>query len=145
MRKLQFICIGVLACCLLAGLARAATFQLTGGQTLTGEPASPTEKGVLIKLEDGTYSERTAWDKFSQDDLKKMAAANPKIAALVEQYIEPSEEEKKAAEKAAIVIKTDYARLDHPAPGSLFKGLFSSGIGVLAFLLIYVANIYAGY
>jgi hypothetical protein len=144
-RKLHFILVGVLACCLLAGLTRAATFQLTGGQTLTGEPTSPNEKGVLIRLEDGSFSERTAWEKFSQDDLKKMAAANPKLIAFVEQYLEPSTEEKQAAEKAAIVIKTDYSRLDRPAAKSFFKGLFSTGVGVVALLLIYVANIYASY
>ena len=137
----------VLAVCLWSGLAAAATFQLAGGQTISGEPVSPSEKGVLFKHDDGSYSDRVAWEKFSQDDLKKLAAANPKIAAYVQQFIEPSEEEKKAAEKAAIVINTDYKKdiLARPAPQSLVKALFSSGIGLLGLFLIYAANIYAGY
>ena len=50
-----------------------------------------------------------------------------------------------AANKAAIVIKHDFERLPRPAPQSLVKGLFSTGIGMLALLLLYAGNIYAGY
>ena len=142
-RKFHSFCLGVFLCGLLAGIARAETFQLLNGQTITGEPVSFAEKGVLIKLEDGSYSERTPWDKFSQDDLKKLAQ-NPKAAALVEAYIEPTEEEK-AAKKAPLVIKSDYPKLEHPPKQPLFTALMSSGIGVLALFLIYAGNVYAGY
>lgn len=144
-RKIHYLGIGVLVCGLLAGSAWAATFQLTGGQTVTGEPVSPTEKGVLIRQEDGSYSERVAWEKFTAADLKKLAATNPKIVPYIEPLLEPTVEEKKAAEKAAIVIKSDFERLAKPAPQSLLGSLFGSGIGLLALLLIYAGNIYAGY
>lgn len=147
MRKIHLLCIGVLLCGLLAGGARAGTFQLGNGQTVSGEPVSPNEKGVLLRQDDGSYSDRVAWDKFSEADLKLLAAANPKVTPFIAALIEPPPtiEEKKAAEKVAIVIKNDYSRLDRPAPQSLFKSLFGSSVTLLALLLIYAANIYAGY
>ena len=145
MRKPHFIRIGVLVICLLSGLAQAATFQLAGGQTVAGEPVSPSEDGTILRQDDGSYSDRIPWGKFSPDDLKKMAAADPKVAAYVEQFIEPSEEEKKAAEKIALIVKTDFERLDRPAPQALLKSLFSSGVGLFGLFLIYAANLYAGY
>jgi hypothetical protein len=36
-------------------------------------------------------------------------------------------------------------RLDRSSPASLFGGLFSSSVGLMMLLLIYAANIYAGY
>ena len=146
MRKLHFIRIGVILVCLLSGLARAATFQLAGGQTVTGEPVSPSEDGMVIRQDDGSYSDRIPWKNFKQDDLKKMAVTDTKIAAYVEQFIEPTEEEKKATEKSAIVVKTDFERLTRPPPqSSLLKSLFSSGVGLFGLFLIYAANLYAGY
>lgn len=142
-RKFQSFCLGVLLCGLLAGFAQGETFQLLNGQSISGAPTSFSEKGVLFKLEDGSYSERTAWDKFTQEALKKMAEI-PKAAAFTEAYIEPTEEEK-AAQKAPLVIKSDYAKLEHPPKQPLFSALMTSSIGLLALLLIYAGNVYAGY
>lgn len=149
--KIHLICFRMLVCGLLVGSLQALTIQLNNGQTATGEPVSPSEKGVLFRQDDGSYSDRVTWDKFSQDDLKKLAAANPKIAAYAAPFIEPPaapvvEDSKAVAkEKAPIVIKNDYSRLDRPAAQSLFKSLFSTGVTVFALLLIYAANIFAGY
>lgn len=145
MHKFQLFAISVLAAGLLAGAAQAATYQLAGGVTLTGEAVSPNEKGVLIRQEDGSYSERVAWDKFSEDDLKKLLAASPRIGPFIESLLEPTIEEKVAANRAAIVIKNDFERLPRPEPKSLVTGLFSTGIGLLALFLIYAGNLYAGY
>jgi hypothetical protein len=145
-RKSHLIFIGLLWCGWLVLPARAETFLLNDSQTLTGEAVSFSERGVVIKLESGAYAERTAWDKFSQDALKKLALI-PRAKVFAEPLIEqPIEDEKeKQAEKIAIVIKTDYPRLERPAPQSFLQALFSSGVGVLAVMLIYAANIYAGY
>lgn len=142
-RKIYFIGIILFLCGGLTGLLQAETYKLIGGQVITGDAVSFSERGVLIKLPDDSYSDRISWDKFSQEDLKKLAK-NPKAAKFAEALIEPSEEEATAAKKE-IVVKTDYAKLDRPAATSLLKALFSSGIGVLALLLIYAGNIYAGY
>jgi hypothetical protein len=143
-RKSNLICILVLLCGWLARPAWADTYQLTTGQSITGDPVSMNEQGTLFSLPDGTYSDRVPWGKFSQADLKKIVAANPKAQQFVEPFMEPDQAQKKE-EQAAIEVKSDYAKLDRPAPEPFLKALASTGIGLFAFFLIYCANIYAGY
>ncbi len=145
-RKTIFICLAALFCGWLASVTRAETFTLTNSQTVTGELSSPNAKGVIVQPEGGATADRILWEAFSQESLKAISAKSPKFAALVETFIEaPLEEEKAAAEKAAIVIRNDFEHLERPAPQPLLKALFSTGIGWVAFLLIYAANVYAGY
>lgn len=146
MRKSILICIAVFICGWLANVARADTFTLTNSQTVTGELSSPNAVGVIVQPEGGGTGDRIPWGTFSQESLKAIGAKGPKYATLVESFIEaPLEEEKQAAEKAAVVIKSDFEHLERPAPQPLLKALLSTGIGWVAFLLIYAANIYAGY
>ncbi|HYG22324.1 MAG TPA: hypothetical protein VEH04_06025 [Verrucomicrobiae bacterium] len=141
MRKLNFICIGLLLCGLLIGIARADTFQLADGQTVTGEVVSFNESGLVVRLPDDTYSDRIGWTRFSQADLKRLSE-NSKITPFVEPFIEISEEER--LQRTAIDIKP-VPRLERPPEQSLFGALFSSSVGVLLVLVVYGANIYAAY
>jgi hypothetical protein len=127
---------------LLAGAACAETFKLTSGDTLTGEvlAGSATDVGVQIKVGDGKY-ERVLWGSFSQEDLKKFAKVQ-KLEPLVEPFIEITQEEK--IKKTEVNIKPP-PRLERPAAQSLIGALFSSGLGLFVVLLVYAANIYAGY
>jgi hypothetical protein len=127
---------------LLTGAAYAETFKFNNGDTLTGEvlTGSANDAGVQIKVGEGKY-ERVPWTSFSQEDLKKFAKA-PKLAPLVEPFIEITQEEK--IKKTEVNIKQP-ARLERPAPQSLLGALFSSGLGLFIMLLLYAANIYAGY
>jgi hypothetical protein len=143
-RKFCLFCYFLVLSGWLASPALADSYQLTSGQVVAGEPVSMNEQGTLFRQEDGTYSDRVSWGKFSQDDLKKIAAANPKAAALIEPFLEPSEDQKKA-EQAAIEVKSDYPKLDRPAAQPFFKAFASTGIGLLGLFLVYLANIYAGY
>ena len=142
MRKLHFICIGVLLCGLLTGIARAETFKLNDGQTITGDviPGSANDAGLQVRVEEGKY-ERIPWGNLSQAELKKFAQ-NPKLRALVEPFIEVTEEQR--------IMKTDVdikpvPRLERPAPRSLIGAMFSSGVGLFLILAFYAANIYAAY
>lgn len=145
MRTFYSICLSVLLSGLLTGVLRAEKFETSAGETYSGDAVSFSEKGVIIRLDDGLYADRVEWSRFTQESLKKFAQ-NPKAAKFVEAIIEPSEDEKvEAAKRSELVIKTDYDRLDRPAPQGLLKSIFGSGIGALALLLIYGANIYAGY
>ena len=127
---------------LLAGVAYADTFNLVNGQTITGEVlvGSENDAGLQIKVGEGKY-ERVAWGSFSQDDLKKFAR-NPKIAPLVEGFIEVTQEEKIKKTEPNIKVPP---RLERPLPQSLVGALFSSGVGAFVLLLLYAANIYAAY
>src|SRR5258708_4336073 len=134
--------VAVLVCALAAGTACADTFKLTTGLTVEGEilPASANDAGVQIRVEEGKY-ERVPWASFSQEDLKRLAQTK-KLAALVEPFIQISQEEK--IKKTEVNIKPP-PRLDLPPARSLPGALFSSGLGLLVVLLLYAANIYAAY
>ena len=128
---------------ILAALAlRADTFQLNNGRTLTGEilVSSANDAGVQVKTGEGVY-EKVSWTDFSQAALKELAQ-KPKLAAFVEPFIEIPQEDR--IKKTAVPIK-EVPRLVNPAKGSLLGGLLHSSVGLLCLVLIYVANIYAGY
>jgi hypothetical protein len=126
----------------LAGAAYAEEFKLANGQTLTGEAlvGSANDLGVQIKVGDGEYK-RVSWGDFSQENLKKFVGV-PKLQPLVEPFIEITQEDK--IKKTEVNIKQP-PRLERPAAQSLLGALLSSGPGFLVLLLVYAANIYAGY
>ena len=140
MRILRFVSVGLLG--LLCVAARAETFQLNDGQSVSGEvlASSANDAGVQIRVDEGKY-ERVPWSNFSQDDLKKFKE-NPKFAPFVEPLIEVSAEER--MKKAEVVIKP-VPRLDRPASHSFFGAMFSSSVGIFLFVLMYAANIYAAF
>jgi hypothetical protein len=122
--------------------AVAETFTLNNGQTLEGEllASSANDAGVQIKVGDGKY-ERLSWSNFSQEDLKKFRE-NRKLEPLVEPFIEITIEEK--VQKTEVPIKQP-ERLELPAKQSLIGALFGSALGIVLFLLVYGANLFAGY
>jgi hypothetical protein len=138
-----FTILSVWFCCAFAaGFAQAETYQLKDGQILTGEFVSGDEHGVLLKLGENKYSERIPWGKFSQNDLKDIAQKNPKVAQLIDPFIELTQDEK--IQRSTIVIK-ESSRLQRPAAGSLLGSLLSSGIGLFIVFVLYLANLYAAF
>jgi len=140
-RRFHILCWFLAVCVLFLQGSRADTYQLNDGQTLTGDVVSFNESGLVLRLAEGKYADRTPWTKFSQDDLKKLSK-NPKIAPLVEPFIEVSQEEK--VKRTEVEIK-EVPRLDRPARTSLVSALLSSSVGLFSLLLVYVANIYAAF
>jgi hypothetical protein len=140
-RRFSLIAVWLVAA-LLAGRAYADTFTLANGQTMTGEllMGSENDAGVQIKVGEGKY-ERVPWANFSQEDLKKLVKT-PKLAPLVEPFIEITQEDK--IRKTEVNIKQPQ-RLELPPKQSLIGALLSSGIGIFIVLLLYAANVYAGY
>lgn len=133
----------ILAICLLGQLiaVQAETFPLTDGTSLSGDIISFNDSGIIIRLADGKYSDRLAWTKFTQDGLKQLSD-NPKIQPLVEPFIEIPLSERPQKPEVKINPVT---RLELPPKQSLFGALFSSSVGIFAFLLMYGANLYAAY
>jgi hypothetical protein len=72
-------------------------------------------------------------------DLKKLAK-NPKLAPLVEAFIEYTPEVK--VKKPNVEINTPQ-RLERPQVRSLLGALFSSSVGLFMLILVYAANLYA--
>ncbi|WP_040549037.1 hypothetical protein [Pedosphaera parvula] len=136
--------------CILLGLfgllngtanAETQTLHLTDGQTVAGDVVSMDERGIVLRQADGKYSDHIGWAKLSQDNLKDLQG-NPKAAQFVEPFIELSAQDK--AKRTEIEIRP-VPRLERPATRSLIGGIFTSGIGIFLFVLIYAANIYAAY
>ena len=153
MRKIHFLAVLSLLCGLLAGVAQGATFKLSGGQTLTGDlvEAGSNDATALINLGDGKY-ERVPWGQFSQDDLKgfmEKYAGTKKITEAVEPFIEVSAEEKAKVTEVTVrpdteIVKSIKAERKTPQ-SSVIPSLLKSGLGILLLVLIYGANVYAGY
>lgn len=140
MRSLKYISWCLLALWTLA--VRAETFPLNDGRNLTGDLllSSANDVGVKIKTGDGVY-ESVAWSDFSQAALKELAQ-KPKLGQFVEPFIEIPQEVR--LKKTDVPLK-DVPRLQLPAKRSLIVSLFGSSVGAVVLLLIYGANIYAGF
>jgi hypothetical protein len=124
-------------------VAPAASFPLSDGTTLSGEPISFTKDGVVVKTADGAFAPRVGWTNFTQEALKELAK-EPKAKVFAEPYLELDESE--TEKKPSLVIKPKpHDRLERPDPKAGTGALFSSAIGVLLFLLLYAGNIYAAF
>jgi len=137
-RKILWTIFGLWLCGLLG--ARADTFPLADGSSLTGDIVKSADTGLMLHLPDDTYT-NVLWTKFSQDELNQLAA-NPKIKPFVEPFIEIPESER--PQKPEVKVG-DVSRLKLPPKQSLLGALFSSSVGFVVLLLIYGANIYAGF
>jgi hypothetical protein len=137
-----FFILTLLACLLFHERVFGENYKLANGDILTGEmlPTSANDQGVQMKLGEGKY-DRIPWAKFSQDDLKQFAK-NSKLQPFVEPFIEVSVEEK--IKKTEVPVKQP-PRLPRPEVRGLFGAMFSSGLGIFILLVLYAANIYAGY
>jgi hypothetical protein len=124
-------------------IAPAASLPLSDGTTLSGEPISFNAQGVVVKTSDGNFAPRVGWTNFTQEALKELAK-EPKAKAFVEPYLELDEAE--TEKKPSLVIKPKpHDRMARPDPKAGTGAMFSSGISVLLFLLLYAGNIYAGF
>lgn len=125
--------------------AAALTFEYADGAKFTGDIVQKTPAFLQVRA-DGGYT-NLDWSKLSQDTLKELKAVaattkDQKLDEFVTPFIEISQEE--IIKKTEVVIKP-VPRLERPAKGSLIGAMFKSSLGLVCLLLIYAANIYAGY
>ena len=126
--------------CGLAVPARADSYQLADGSSVSGNIVTFNDNGVMLRMENDSYT-NLLWTKFSQDALVQLGK-NPKIKLLVEPFIEPPLSAR--AQKPEITIQ-EVSRLELPSKQSLLLAFFSSSAGFVILLLLYVANVYAAY
>jgi len=138
-RKLGWIILSLGLCGGFAVVTRADTFQLIDGTSVSGDIVLFNEAGVTLRTPSDSYT-NVVWPKFSQASLKQLAQ-NPKIKPLAEAFIETPPAQPKNTE---IQIQ-EVSRLALPPKESLFAALLSSSVGFVVLLLIYAANVYAGY
>jgi hypothetical protein len=151
--KFLFTLVLAALCGLIGNLADAAAFKLTDGRTITGEVVEngSNDAIVLIKTDTDAY-EKIAWGLFSQDDLKAFKekyAANKKIVEAVEPFIEVSADEKaKVTEVTQKPTPPGVKEIQDEAKSpksSVIGSLLKSGLGIFLLVLIYAANVYAGF
>jgi hypothetical protein len=124
------------------GLAWAAVYPLSNGTTIDGDPISYNAAGVVLKKPDGTFLPRESWTNFTQQALGEFNK-DPKAKIYVEPFLDVEEPE---GDQAKIEIKPkDIERLERPGAKAGLSALFASGISLTFLLLVYAANIYAGF
>jgi len=131
-----------LACGPVIAQQASQTFEFADGGSVVGRLVAPQDKYLQVALEsagDTPVYTNILWARLSQKTLERLAgdrAAGP-FARI---FIDPPAPAAPAAQAKAINIKTP-PKLDRPQGG----GLFSSAVMVVLILIVYAANIYAGW
>ena len=142
MRSVKLFCLGLVLSGWLGGLAWAQNYMQFefDGQKVTGRPVSYKPDYVQIMLQAGGYT-NVPWGHLSQETLqsliKSKVYANP-YGAYATPYLNP---EPQAPPPPVKLTAKAVERMDRPVSG----GLMASPVMWLVFLMIYAANIYAGY
>jgi len=122
--------------------AEVETYQLVTSGPLTGEPIHADARGLVVKTSDGSFAPRVAWTNFTEADMKKLVNL-PMAKQFVEPYLEAEEE---PAQKQAVEIRPrPVPRMERPDPKAGFGSIFVSPLSLTLLILLYFANIYAGY
>ena len=127
----------------------AENLTLADGTSLPGEIVKFDDNGLMIHLPGDIYiTTNVGWSRLSQDSLKQLAkdtklnTKKTSIASLVEPFIDPDESQRPS--KPEIKLNS-VQRLALPADSSVLGGLARSSVGLFIFLLLYAANLYAGF
>ena len=137
MRTLFWTILSLALCGRLVG-ARAATYQLTDGTSVSGTVVLFNEAYITLRTPTDSYT-NVVWPLFSQAALNQLSQ-NPKIKPLAELFIEAPPR----ARNTAVSVHS-VSRLKLPPQESLLAALLSSSVGFVALLLIYAGNVYAAY
>jgi hypothetical protein len=129
---------------MIAPVAIAGTFPLTDGTKINGSPETMNESGVVFQLENGDYSPRVEWAKFTPEALKELMAEAKTDAqrALLEPMVEYLPQE--VAKRKEIVVKP-IKTPDRPTHGEGIFAILGSPVGLMIALVLYGANLFAAY
>jgi hypothetical protein len=136
-RKILFIF--TLAVAVAFAAVAAETLTLTDGSSQSGDIVKFDDNGLLLRA--GDVYTNLAWSKLSQDSLKHLTES-PKIKPYAEVFIEPDASSRPPKPEITVNPVT---RLSRPANPSLLGGLFGSPVGWFIILVLYAANLYAGF
>jgi hypothetical protein len=125
----------------LAGWAWAKDYKLIDGSSVIGEVSAFDDNGAVFRLTTGGFSKRISWTKFSQEALKDLAS-DAKIKPLVEPFIEIPLQPKP---KPKPITPVDPPRVERPVGKSTIFSSVTSPLGLAVVVLLYLANLFAGY
>lgn len=116
------------------------TLKLVDGSTIVGRPVAFQDQFIKVALEGGENPVYTNvfWARLTQETLQQLSA-NPQAKPFANIFLDPPVEQKAVVDKKIKLVMPP--RLDRPQAGSLF----SSPVMLVLLLLIYAANIYAGF
>lgn len=126
--------------------ASAMEIKLVDGTFLEGEVVDIREDGIVVRREDGGYSDRIHWSQLSQETLKKLAE-DPEALDYADPYIVIPPEERRELSKIP-VQNVERAALPKGDIGMISSLMTPMGIvilGVLMFANIYIAFQIAAY
>ncbi len=123
----------------LALAAKADTFTLTDGGSVTGDIVKFDDYMMMLHTSTDTYT-NVPWGQLSQNSLIQLSD-NPKIKPLIAPFILPTTS---VAPPPPITIHP-VNKVNFPEHPSLIVGLVTSPLGIFILLLIYGANLYAAY
>jgi hypothetical protein len=136
------VCWLLLAAASLFAQAPATTLEFTDGGKVSGRVVAFKDQHIQVALEGGgdapVYT-NVLWARLSQKTLRELAD-NRQAAPFANIFIDPPAEQVGSATPRKINIVTP-PRLDRPQGGSLF----ASPVMIVLLLLVYAANIYAGF
>ena len=123
--------------------AQPQTFKLTDGNTITGRLIAGKDQHLQVALDTGSATPvytNILWTRLSQETLQQLAASRGDVARYAAIFLDPPAPQRRATAARKITIQPP-PRLDRPQGGSLF----ASPVMMVLLLIIYAANIYAGW
>lgn len=141
MRKILSILALCLAFAALKVSADTATYTLVDGGSVTADVVKYDDYGVMLHVPTGDTYTNVPWGMFSQDALSQFAG-DARIKPLVQPFILPPPPANAQASQISIM---PVKKIDYPEHPSLIVGMLTSPLGILLLLVLYGANLYAGF
>jgi hypothetical protein len=124
--------------------AQSQTFKLADGAIITGRLIAGKDQYLQVALETGgttpVYT-NIFWTRLSQETLQQLAGTRSDAARFATVFLDPEPKQAATATSARKISVKPPPRLDRPQGGSLF----ASPVMLVLLLLVYAANIYAGW
>lgn len=130
------------ALALFASAQTSMPFKLVDGSVISGRAIAGKDAFVQVAMDGGGYTNLN-WARLSQETLKQLQEHSDRaVAAYAGIFVDPppSTRRSSATRPKAITIK-EPPRLERPAGGSLM----ASPVMLVLLLIVYAANIYAGF
>src|SRR5438128_11019201 len=102
----------VVACALVLHAQSTMQFKLVNGTILTGQPLTPKDSFLMVKLDNGSYTNLN-WVQMSQETLREIEK-NKTFAAYASIFIDPAPTSHRAASTTTAVSIKQVPRIDRP-------------------------------
>jgi hypothetical protein len=123
---------------------RADVYELSNGEKIEGDPISFDARGVVFKKTDQSFAPRVSWTNFTDAALKRLSEF-PEGKKFAEELMVDEEIPQEEAAAQLEIKPQPVPRLDRLPPSAGLLGMARSPLGLALLILVYLANIYAGF